>query len=256
MLRLSPALRAAQGRTLDGVPATWHATLAEVPDGPAIVVANEFLDALPVRQMVRGTAGWHERHVGLGPDGALVFGVAAEPDPAIPPAGRPGDVLEVGRAAAAVADELARRLARFGGAALLVDYGHLRTAPGETLQAVRGHTFADPLARPGEQDLTAHVDFAALARTARSAGAAVHGPASQGAFLRALGIAERAERLKRGRAADAAAAIDAALHRLTAPGDGMGELFKAMAIADSALPALPGLAALAVPAARSLEPAC
>ena len=131
--------------------------------------------------------------------------------------------------------EVARRLAAFGGAALVVDYGHVRSAPGETLQAVRRHRFHSPLEAPGEADLTAHVDFERLAAAARAEGAVVRGPVGQGAFLRTLGIEARAAALRpRG-----GAAVDAALQRLTAD-DGMGSLFKVIAATHPALPAPPG----------------
>jgi SAM-dependent MidA family methyltransferase len=134
---------------------------------------------------------------------------------------------------------LARRMAGHGGAALVIDYGHAATGFGDTLQAVRGHRYADPLADPGESDLTTQVDFAALARTARREGARTHGPIPQGEFLRRLGIAQRAARLKQTATPQQAADIDSALARLTAA-DQMGELFKVLAIADPKLGALPG----------------
>jgi SAM-dependent MidA family methyltransferase len=134
---------------------------------------------------------------------------------------------------------LAQRIARQGGAALIIDYGHAESAFGDTLQAVRGHTFADPLENPGEADLTAQVDFAAVATWAQRQGAATLGPVAQGEFLRRLGIEQRAMRLKGNATPQQAADIDAALTRLTAP-DQMGELFKVLAIADPKLGPLPG----------------
>ncbi|HEV3395959.1 MAG TPA: SAM-dependent methyltransferase, partial [Xanthobacteraceae bacterium] len=188
----------------------------------------------------------HERMVGIGPDGALAFALHPDPIPgfaailpgslAAAPAGavyewRSGDV----------GAEVARRVAQNGGAALVLDYGHRDSALGETLQAVGRHGFVDPLGTPGEVDLTAHVDFAALARIAQGAGARVHGPLSQGEFLRRLGIEARAAALRVNATAAQAAEIDAALTRLTGPGRvAMGELFKAMAFADPKLGALPG----------------
>lgn len=250
LVETSPVLAGAQRAALAacGQPAAggrrvaWHARLEDVPGGPAIVIANEFLDALPIRQFERRERGWHERLVGLGPDGALAFGLAPEPEPALPSPGRPGDVLEVGEAAQAVARRLAERLVREGGAALLVDYGHVRPGYGDTLQAVRRHAYADPLADPGEADLTAHVDFAALARVASAAGALVHGPVTQGAFLSGIGIAARAERLRRAAGPEGASAIDAALARLVEPGQ-MGRLFKVLALSGPGLSPLPGLPA-------------
>lgn len=244
LVETSPVLTAAQRDILAacGRPVAWHARPEDVPAGPAIVIANEFLDALPIRQFERRERGWHERLVGLGDDTALAFGLAPEPEPGLPSGGRAGDVIEVGEAASAVTRNLAERLVREGGAALLVDYGHDRSGFGDTLQAVRRHAYADPLAGPGEADLTAHVDFAALARVAAAAGALVHGPVTQGAFLSGLGIAARAERLRGAAGPDGAPAIDAALARLVEPGQ-MGRLFKVLALSGPGLAALPGLPA-------------
>ena len=246
LVETSPVLRevqrAALAESVDRI--VWHEALADVPPGPAIVLANEFFDALPVRQFVRGEGGWHERLVGLGPDGKLAFGVAPRPEPSVEAAGRPGDLLEMGEVGCALVRDLAGRLGQGGGAALAVDYGYGSGGPGETLQAVRRHAFVDPLAEPGEADLTAHVDFAALARAVSGSGATVHGPIGQGDFLRALGIEARSKRLRH--AADPAKAgeIDAALGRLTGPGpDGMGELFKVVAFSHPSLAQLPGLPA-------------
>jgi SAM-dependent MidA family methyltransferase len=245
LVETSPVLRTMQARALHGatVPLAWHGRLAEVPDGPAIVIANEFFDALPVRQFVATESGWCERLVGLSEDGALAFGLAPEPTPGLPEDGRPGDVLEWPPAALDGAREIAGRVARHGGAALVVDYGYEGPALSDTLQAVRRHAYADPLAEPGEADLTVHVDFAKLARAASAAGAAVHGPVPQGAFLRALGIEARAAALKRRATPAQGRDIDAALARLTGAGpDRMGELFRVLAIAAPTLPPLPGFA--------------
>ena len=243
LVETSPVLKARQEITLSstGAPVAWHAHVSDVPAGPAIVLANEFFDALPVRQYVRTERGWCERLVGLAEDGTLAFGLAGEPDRRLPDTGPDGAVLEQPEAALDIAAGLAARLAAQGGAALVIDYGHGASAVGDTLQAVKRHGFADPLAEPGEADLTAHVDFARLAAAAGSCGAAVHGPVPQGDFLRALGIEARAGAL-RARASEAeAAAVDSALARLTddAP-RGMGGLFKAMAISHPRLTALPG----------------
>jgi SAM-dependent MidA family methyltransferase len=248
LVETSPVLRRLQQTTLaaSGVPAAWHEDVAGLPDAPLVVVANEFFDALPVHQAVKAPDGWHERMVGLASDGRLVLALHPVPLPQfeamLPPALRDapaGAVFEW--RSDAVAGEICRRLARFGGAALVIDYGHAESGFGDTLQAVRGHAFADPLSAPGETDLTAHVDFAALARTATTASAHVHGPVPQGEFLRRLGIVARAERLRASATAAQAAEVDAALARLTGDGPGeMGALFKTMAFAHPALGALPG----------------
>ncbi|MBK5961431.1 hypothetical protein CCR97_24970 [Rhodoplanes elegans] len=249
LVETSPVLAARQRETFAGagVPVAWHRDLAEVPDGPAIVVANEFFDALPVHQAEKSRDGWCERRIGLGPDGSFVLTLGpADPDIAervpdfwrVAPSGTVFEWRDAGPVAA-----LAQRVAR-GGGALVIDYGHVDQGPGETLQAVRGHAFTDPLASPGEADLTAHVDFFALATTARAAGAAVHGPVGQASLLKSLGIEARAAALK-AKNPERAAEIDAALARLldTTTKTGMGALFKALGLADPALGPLPGLPA-------------
>jgi NADH dehydrogenase [ubiquinone] 1 alpha subcomplex assembly factor 7 len=256
LVETSPVLRDIQQNTLapSGLPVAWHDTFAHIPSGPVIVLANEFLDALPVRQFVRTESGWHERMVGLDDD-RLVFGLFAEPEPKLGRAGRPGDVIEIGEAALAVAREIAARLVAEGGAALCLDYGHARSGLGETLQAVRRHGFVDPLAEPGEADLTVHVDFAAVALAARAAGARVHGPTTQGAFLDALGIRARAAALARNAAPDVRTGIEAALARLTGSSDGqMGDLFKVLGFSHPALTALPALPAAPLRAAEDSAP--
>ncbi len=232
LVETSPRLRTEQAAKLgsSGIPVAWHAALDELPAGPAIVLANEFFDALPVRHYLRGADGWHERVVGLGAHGTLAFGAAAERVAIAGPAGRPGDVLEVGHAALATMTTLAGRIAREGGALLALDYGHAASGLGETLQAVRGHAFADVLAAPGEADLTAHVDFSALGRAATAAGAQACGPVEQGSFLGRLGIFARADTLKRCATPAQAAAVDGALFRFTAAESSMATLFKAMAV--------------------------
>lgn len=243
LVETSPVLRQAQESRLARAGATWHDSPDSLPAGPAIIVANEFFDCLPVRQFVRAADGWHERLVGLGPEAGLAFGLAPEPTPGIAADAPPGAVVSVPGPALDLVRGLAKRVRAQGGVVLVFDYGHVRPGFGDTLQALSGHAFADPLEAPGEADLTCHVDFAALALAAREVGAAVHGPTDQGEFLTALGLRERAARLRL-RADDAQAeAIDAAVERLTDDRpEGMGRLFKVMAIAAPDLGPLPGLA--------------
>jgi SAM-dependent MidA family methyltransferase len=248
LVETSPRLRDVQAQTLAGTPLSvaWHDRLDDVPPGYTLAVANEFFDALPVRQFVRTPDAWRERVVGLGADGGLAFGLgpgmlaACELPPRLREA-PPGAILEVSPASIAVMQGLAGRVARHGGAVLAIDYGHAESGIGETLQAVRSHAFADPLATPGEADLTAHVDFAALARAARSAGASAHGPIGQGDFLVALGLAQRAERLTRDAEPVTRAAVAAAAERLAAP-DQMGTLFKVLAVTPQGTPPPPPFA--------------
>ncbi|OYZ98763.1 MAG: methyltransferase [Rhizobiales bacterium 17-65-6] len=248
LVETSPALRERQKAALPGITPHWHDRLEDVPPGPAIILANEFLDALPISQFVRGREGWHERRVGLGPDGGLVFGVDPRPAPLgaalarrLPEPHPEGAVLE--HLESGIPALLAARLAAQGGAALIIDYGPARPGLGDTLQAVRAHVYSDPLAEPGEADLTAHVDFTALARAARAAGAAAYGPLRQGDFLVRLGIVQRAERLQQNTNASQRKAITAALTRLAGMGTtDMGALFKVLCLSDPALGTPPGFA--------------
>lgn len=249
LVEISPALKAKQQESLRAVtaPVTWHASMDAVPEGPAIVIANEFFDALPVHQAVKTLQGWCERRVGIESD-RLVFTSAAQPlvgiDARLPAsAGRAADGAIFEWRDDDVARTVGARLAQ-GGAALVIDYGHVATAIGDTLQALGGHAFADPLAMPGEVDLTAHVDFAALVRAATSTGAAAFGPITQRELLLRLGIAARAAKLKEKAAPDVVAQIDAALARLTGNSrNDMGSLFKATAFAHPALGAPPAFEA-------------
>ena len=239
LVETSPRLRAAQRRALEGrAPRLAFASaVAELPGGPAIILANEFFDALPVRHYVSGPAGWHERVVGLDDGGGLRFGAARDAVPGLDaPAGTPGRILEVNHAAIETMAALAARIVRDGGALLACDYGHAASGFGDTLQAVRGHAYVDVLAEPGAADLTTHVDFAALARTARDAGACVHGPVAQGGCLQRLGGAARAAQLRRRADARQDVAIDAALHRFIAPDSSMATLFKAFAVTPPGAP--------------------
>lgn len=245
LVETSPVLTEKQRKTLSasGVNARWHHHVETLPEGALLAVANEFVDALPVDQVVKTESGWHERRVGLR-EGRLAFALDPAPlrgiEPTLPPhlEAKAGAIFE--HRDLTPIREIARRIARCGGAALVIDYGHEKSGYGETLQAVRGHHAVDPLESPGEADLTAHVDFEALAHEAMRAGAHTIGPVTQGQFLRALGIGLRAENLKRGRNAEAAEAIDTALARLTGPSPGMGDLFKVIALAHPELADLPG----------------
>ena len=234
LVETSAPLRVAQAQALAGAPVRWAASLAEAGgEGPLVLVANELLDCLPARQFLRVApqAGWAERRVGLDAEGALTFGLAPAPSGFTPPAGLehtpPGVIVEVSPGQAALGAELGARIARDGGAALLIDYGRDRPEPGDTLQALRRHAKVDPLACPGEADLTVHADFPAVAAAARAAGAATS-LAPQGAFLRRLGIEVRAAALARAHP-DRAEALARQLHRLIDPAE-MGTLFKALAI--------------------------
>jgi SAM-dependent MidA family methyltransferase len=237
LVEASPALRARQAAALEGRRVEWVTRVEDLPEAPLLLVANEFLDALPVRQFVRAGAAWRERVV-CGSGDALRFGLT-------PPSARPelddrlddvedGGLVEVSSATAALAGEIGWRIARHGGVAILIDYGGQRSR-GDTLQAVRGHAPTNPLEAPGESDLTAHVDFAAVAKAARAAGAEVSALVPQGVLLERLGITERGRHLAAELAGDALRGHVAAHRRLTHPEE-MGSLFQAIALHDGRLP--------------------
>jgi SAM-dependent MidA family methyltransferase len=217
---------------------SWHQGFDEVPAGFLLLAANEFFDAVPIRQFIKTSSGFRERLVGLGEDDELAFTVGfGGVDPALLPenhGNQPrGAIAEVAPTRAAIMQAISDRLFAGGGTALFVDYGHLEAGFGDTLQAVLDHQFDPPLAHPGVADLTSHVDFATLAAVARDRGVHVNGMMSQGAFLLDLGIAERAGILGSGKGADRQAEIRAAVSRLVGSQTGeMGALFKVLAISS------------------------
>jgi NADH dehydrogenase [ubiquinone] 1 alpha subcomplex assembly factor 7 len=250
LVEVSPVLQQRQGETLrdvQDVPVRWHKSLADAPTGPAIVLANEFFDALPVNQAERRKDGWHERRIAVNAGGELAFTVSPEPLENLQ-ANLPASIAKAAMGEVFEwrddrwASDLARRVLG-AGAALVIDYGHVASSTGDTFQAVRSHRFASPLGLPGRTDLTAHVDFAALARAAGKAGARIHGPVDQGTFLKRLGIESRALTLQGAAHEDKRAGITEALTRLVGSGrDSMGTLFKAMAISGPRDHDLPGFA--------------
>jgi len=243
LVETSPVLREIQAATLAGkAEPVWHERIETALEGPAIIVANELLDALPLDQFVMTEQGWRERLVGLDGEGRLAFGLAVAASDGVGPATAPtGAVLEQPLAALSLVSTVASHLARAGGAALFIDYGSLQSGFGDTLQAMRRHAFVDPLEEPGEADLTVHVDFARMAQAALRAGAAIHGPVRQADFLLALGLAERAQNLSTKATPQQTASIGAAFDRLTERGEtAMGDLFKVLAISHPGLPPLPG----------------
>ena len=240
LVETSPTLRAMQAERLPA--ATWHETVDTLPDdAPLIVVANEFFDALPIRQLVKRGDGWHERLVACQDTLFLPIAGPAIPVEVVPESLRDapaGSIIETSPAAVATMRALAARIARQGGALLVVDYGYQGPALGETLQAVRGHGFANPFETPGEVDLSAHVDFMTLAAAAQAAGAVAWGPVEQGEWLVKLGIDTRAAALARA-APERMASLATDRDRLVR---GMGALFKALAVTAAGWPAPAGFA--------------
>jgi NADH dehydrogenase [ubiquinone] 1 alpha subcomplex assembly factor 7 len=224
-------LRAQQATALAAAKPVWHERFASIPAGPLLLVANEFFDALPVRQFHKTAQGWRERMVGLEADGeSLSFALApgGTPFASFLPDAAPDAEAELCEQGRALAAEIGMRVSRDGGWALIVDYGYDASGPGASLQAVRGHRGAGVLDHPGETDLSTHVDFSALAAASQ---ARVFGPVGQGDFLKRLGILQRAKMLKARASPAQSHAIDAGLERLIAPGQ-MGTLFRVMAMGD------------------------
>ena len=247
LVEINPVLRDKQKSTLSGVRnIAWHDRIDDIPVGPAVILANEYFDVLPIHQMVKRETGWHERTVEIDGNDRLAFGVAPEPTPhfevLLPPLVRAAPIGAVfeWRPDAEIM-KIATRVRDQGGAALIIDYGHIRSDAGDTFQAIARHSFSDPLKNPGQADVTAHVDFQALARAAEDMGARVHGPVPQGEFLKRIGIETRALTLMAKTTHEVSEDIAGALRRLTGEGrTGMGSMFKVLAIAEPHLTSLAG----------------
>jgi NADH dehydrogenase [ubiquinone] 1 alpha subcomplex assembly factor 7 len=236
LAEMSPQLREVQKATLapTGQAIHWHTRLDDIPVGPSIFIANEFFDALPVHQFQWQDGRWSERVVGLDQSGTLIPGLSPveQRAPTVPLP--EGAIVEVSATGKGVMQRLAERLARDRGAVLAIDYGSGEPGYGDTLQAVRAHKYESPFATPGEADVTAHVDFAALARVAEAAGATPRPVLTQGEFLVRLGLVERANVLGRGKDTKTRDAIASAIERLAGP-KAMGELFKVLAVSSPGL---------------------
>jgi SAM-dependent MidA family methyltransferase len=247
LVETSERLQDMQRQTLSALDGRifWHQDFSDVPAGFTLFAANELFDAIPIRQFVRTAKGFRERMVGLDAADELTFvaGVASL-DPVMMPDAQPlppvGTILEIAPARQAVMTTICERIAACGGTLLAIDYGHMATGFGDTLQAVRMHEYDPPLAHPGEADLTSHVDFQHLAETARAAGLHINGCVYQSDFLLGLGILERAAALGRDRDAATQDIIRTAVERLAGAGEGkMGELFKVLAASAPAMDLLP-----------------
>ncbi|MDP6603833.1 MAG: SAM-dependent methyltransferase [Rhodospirillales bacterium] len=249
LVEASPAMCQLQRRALGSAEASpspsWTEAFARVPDGAVLLVANEFFDALPVHQFQMTASGWNERRIDEGANGTGLRFVLSAPSgaaaliPASLASMAEGSVVEVSPARIALASQIGERVAHFGGAALIVDYGACESRTGDTLRAMRKHAFHPVLADPGTADISAHVDFAGLAQAATEAGARVFGPIAQGPFLERLGAQERARTLIANATPEVAAEIQNGLHRLV-DAQAMGALFKAVAIVAPGAPPPPG----------------
>ncbi|MFD0986684.1 class I SAM-dependent methyltransferase [Methyloligella solikamskensis] len=244
LVEKSETLKSVQAETLapeieqePPAPVTWHDSLETVPEGPLIVIANEFLDALPIRQFIRRGSAWHERLVTCTETGALAFMEGDRPAEALPgldrfESARDGAIAEIRPDAAPLISSLAKRAKAAPLASLFIDYGPEVFGPGDTLQAVSAHGFADPLADPGAADLTAHVDFGALSQQAAQEGLSAYGPMPQGEFLLKLGLAQRQEQLMKTATPDQRPMLASGANRLIDPQQ-MGVLFKAFVLTGS-----------------------
>ncbi|MFZ5618162.1 MAG: class I SAM-dependent methyltransferase [Pseudomonadota bacterium] len=243
LVETSGRLRHEQQRRLRdaGIATDWADAFADIPPGPTLIVANEFFDCLPIRQFIRTGTSWRERLVGINETGGALSFTPAETPPlpsvALPEKddAAPGDIFEISEGAESLADEIARTLVAEGGRALIIDYGHLGAGFGDTLQSVRRHAHWPVLSAPGKADITAHVNFERIVRAAFVAGAAAHGPVSQGDFLDRLGLSVRLERLSAGKSPEEAADLFSGAHRIAAPSQ-MGELFKVLCLSAPGLP--------------------
>ena len=239
LVEISPVLRTRQEEALawTGREINWLERFSDTPAGPVLLIANEFFDALPVRQYVRTGDQWQERLIGRSDDDALFFALGPA-TLATTLSGEEGAILETCPASKAIMGEIAERIDAHGGAALIIDYGFEGPAVGETLQAVRKHEYVDPLESPGEADLTAHVDFSALKQACATSEVRCHGPMGQGDFLLSLGLLERAGRLGSDKDEETRQMIRDAVDQLAGPEE-MGRLFKVMAIVPPSMHPLP-----------------
>ncbi|WP_093186839.1 class I SAM-dependent methyltransferase [Pseudovibrio sp. Tun.PSC04-5.I4] len=243
LVETSPSLRKVQKKQLKAYEIKWHDNLQNIPKGPTLLVANELFDALPIHQYQLTDTGWRERCVGLNDDQELAIGIGSGTLSPVDVAkanlqAKLGDTLEVSPASNAIASSIAQRIKENGGAALVIDYGYSKTATGDSFQAMKSHEYVSVLEHCGEADLTAHVNFQALANAAKAEGAHAHGPIGQGDFLLALGLLERAGQLGAGKSTLDQDQIRKDVERLAAP-DKMGTLFKVLCLTASAIQPIP-----------------
>ena len=242
LVEMSPGLRKVQEETLKhhDVTIDWHDRLEDVPARSSLIIANEFFDALPVVQIQNEKDTWHERQVGLDQEGQFCIGLSPTPipDAQVPDwarAGGDGDIAELAPQRLRIAEEISRRLTEHNGAALIVDYGHAKSATGDTLQAVYKHKYVDVLSRPGQADLTAHVDFEALQSLFEESDLKTYGPVTQAEFLLKMGLREREDMLRKRADARQRIRLSKAAQRLVA-GNEMGQLFKVLVATHPDMP--------------------
>ncbi|MFM8701946.1 MAG: class I SAM-dependent methyltransferase [Hyphomicrobiales bacterium] len=243
LVETSPILRQSQQKALSeaGFTIKWAESVFDLPKAPILLIANEFLDALPIHQFIQTDLGWRERVIGLNENGQLRFGLSPEPIVGFGKNAPVGSIVEEARISASIIEHVANRVTIDNGAALFIDYGPSEANFGDTFQAVKAHAFVDPLRFPGEADLTAHVNFAAIGEMAKRCGASISGPVTQREFLLALGLSERASRLSEGASDVQRRAIQEQFDRLTQFSEtGMGALFKVAALHHPQLRELAG----------------
>ncbi|MDV7338052.1 SAM-dependent methyltransferase [Terasakiella sp. A23] len=245
LVEISPTLKEKQKETLSDFDIIWHDSVTDIPDGPAIFIANEFFDALPIRQFEKGEKGWAERFIDIDPDNDSLRFVLQSDQAATALMPAPledkesvGDRFEISIVSQSIAHMLADRIQNQSGAVLALDYGYAKPAFGETLQALKDHKYIDVLETPGEADLTAHVDFNTLGKSFTEGGAKVWGPMGQGEFLEQLGITQRMQALLENAKDDQKDDIVAAHKRLCSPEE-MGSLFKVICATHPNHPAPP-----------------
>jgi NADH dehydrogenase [ubiquinone] 1 alpha subcomplex assembly factor 7 len=239
LVETSPTLRQAQKKRLasSSVDTQWQDDISSLPKQPTLLIANEFFDALPIRQYQRANGKWYERLIGLTEKGDLTFGLAPDADRTIQLSAPEASILERNLIGERMLKDLTTHLMHYGGAALTIDYGYTQSGFGDTLQAMQNHRYVDPLDRPGEADLTTHVDFKRLSDIAKYCGNTVSGPIIQADFLEALGIKQRGESLLKSVNTDQAKSISSAIARLTdRTPKGMGSLFKVLTFYHPTMP--------------------
>ncbi|MGY8985602.1 MAG: class I SAM-dependent methyltransferase [Sphingomonadales bacterium] len=236
LVEISPTLKEIQRKNLEkmNVTATWYDRFMDVPEGPTVIIANEFFDTLPHHQFIKMTDGWAEHSIAV--DNNKLKSIMGPPTPAfsllnkkIVTNAKEGDILEVCPPALYMMGDVANRLKSFGGAALIIDYGYTKPGAGDTIQAIKGHNYQSVLENPGETDITAHINFMALQEALAESEIDLHGPVTQCDFLKNLGIDYRAEQIIKANGPDVTSKVQRSLKKLIDKKE-MGELFKVLGV--------------------------